>query len=69
MAKTTKDEIPVEESAQASEVSDKVTEARALLGKQMSANLIAIAELTHTPIPHRQVDEHGVFHEIQNTDR
>lgn len=44
MAKTTKDEIPVEESAQASEVSDKVTEARALLGKQMSANLIAIAE-------------------------
>ena len=69
MAKKIKNEIPVQESAQASEVSDKVTESRALLGKQMSANLIAIAELIHTPIPHMQVDEHGVFHEIQNTDR
>lgn len=69
MAKTTKDDIPVEESQQAREVSDKVTEARELVGKQMSANLIAIAELTHTPIPHMQVDEHGGFHEIQNTDR
>ncbi len=69
MAKTTKDEIPVEESAQASEVSDKVREARALLGKQMSANLTPIAELTHAPMPHMQVEEHGVFHEIQNTDR
>ncbi len=69
MAKKIKNEIPVQESAQASEVSDQVTESRELLGKQMSANLIAIAELTHTPIPHMQVDEHGVFHEIQNTDR
>lgn len=69
MAKKIKDEIPVEGSAQASEVSDKVTESRELLGKQMSANLIAIAELTHTPIPHMQVDEDGVFHEVQNTDR
>lgn len=66
MAKKIKDEIPVQESHQASEVSDKATESRALLGKQMSANLIAIAELTHTPIPHMQVDEHGVFHEIQS---
>ncbi len=69
MAKKIKDEIPVQESHQASEVSDQITESRALLGKQMSANLIAIAELTHTPIPHMQVDEDGVFHEIQNTDR
>lgn len=69
MAKTTKDEIPVQESHQAREVSEKETEARELLGKQISANLIAIAELTHTPIPHMQVDEHGVFHEIQRTDR
>lgn len=69
MAKKIKDEIPVQESQQATDVPQQVTEFRALLGKQMSANLIAIAELTHTPIPHIQVDEHGVFHEIQNTDR
>ncbi|WP_312318668.1 hypothetical protein [Acinetobacter variabilis] len=66
MPKTTKDEIPVEESQQATGISQQITESRALLGKQMSANLIAIVELTHTPIPHMQVDEHGVFHEIQS---
>ena len=66
MAKKIKNEIPVEGSAQANEVSDQVTESRELLGKQMSANLIAIAELTHTPIPHMQVDEQGGFHEIQS---
>ena len=66
MAKKIKNEIPVQESQQATGISQQATESRALLGKQMSANLIAIAELTHTPIPRMPVDEHGVFHEIQN---
>ena len=69
MAKKIKNEIPVEGSGQANEVSDQVTESRELLGKQMSANLIAIAELTHTPIPHMQVDEQGGFTRFKVTDR
>lgn len=38
---------------------------REILGNQMVANLIAIAELENKPISQMEVDEHGVFHEIE----
>ena len=66
-AREMKDEkIPLAELHQTRDVSEKVTESRELLGKQMSANLIAIAELINKPIPQMQVDEHGVFHEVKS---